>query len=79
MHEGAVCREIMNIVEDSAKANGIARVHEIVLAVGPWAGINEMQLNFYFDILRRDTLLVAESIACILAPFSLATLSTRPP
>ena len=55
MHEGAVCREIMNIVQDSAKANGIARVHEIVLAVGPWAGINEMQLNFYFDILRRGT------------------------
>ena len=23
--------------------------------MGPWAGINEMQLNFYFDILRRDT------------------------
>ena len=55
MHEGAVCREIMNIVEGSAKANGIGKVHEIVLAVGPWAGINEMQLNFYFDILRKGT------------------------
>ena len=55
MHEGAVCREIMDIVESSARANGIQRVHEIVLAVGPWAGINEMQLNFYFDILRKGT------------------------
>lgn len=55
MHEGAVCREIMTIVEGSAKANDIAKVHEIILAVGPWAGINEHQLNFYFDILRKDT------------------------
>ena len=55
MHEGAVCREIMNIVEGSARANGIGKVHEIVLVVGPWAGINEMQLNFYFDILRQGT------------------------
>lgn len=55
MHEGAVCREIMDIVDQSAKANGIAKVHEIVLAVGPWAGINEMQLNFYFEILRKGT------------------------
>lgn len=35
MHEGAVCREVMNIVEGSARANGIGKVHEIVLAVGP--------------------------------------------
>lgn len=55
MHEGAVCREIMDIVDASARANGISRVSEIVLAVGPWAGINEMQLNFYFDILRKGT------------------------
>ena len=55
MHEGAVCREIMGIVEDSARANGITRIHEIVLAVGPWAGIHADQLNFYFDILRRGT------------------------
>lgn len=55
MHEGAVCREILTIVEDSARANGIGKVHEIVLAVGPWAGIHEEQLNFYFDILRKGT------------------------
>lgn len=55
MHEGTVCREIMNIVDASAKANDIQKVHEIILAVGPWAGINEQQLNFYFDILRPGT------------------------
>ena len=55
MHESAVCREIMDIVDRSARDNSIRKVHEIVLAVGPWSGINEMQLNFYFDILRKDT------------------------
>ena len=55
MHEGAVCREIMDIVDRSARENGIRKVHEIVLAVGPWAGIQADQLNFYFDILRKGT------------------------
>jgi Zn finger protein HypA/HybF involved in hydrogenase expression len=55
MHEGAVCREIMDIVDRSARENGIRKVHEIVLAVGPWAGIHTDQLNFYFEILRKGT------------------------
>lgn len=55
MHEGAVCREILDIVDRSARENGIRRVSEIVLAVGPWAGILEEQLNFYFEILRKGT------------------------
>ena len=55
MHEGAVCREIMDIVDRSARENGIRKVHEIVIGVGPWAGIHADQLNFYFDILRRGT------------------------
>ncbi len=55
MHEGAVCREIMDIVSKSAKINDINKVYEIILSVGPYSCIHEGQLNFYFEIMRKDT------------------------
>ena len=48
MHEGSVCREIMNIVSESALQNNISHVYEIILRVGPYSCIHEQQLNFYF-------------------------------
>ncbi len=55
MHEGAVCREIVDIVGAAARDNEIDRVYEIVLSVGPYSCINAAQLNFYFDVVRKGT------------------------
>lgn len=55
MHEGAVCREIVDIIGEAAWQNDIAKVYEIVLAVGPYSCINQSQLNFYFDVIRKGT------------------------
>lgn len=55
MHEGAVCREIVYIVAEAALANDIKNVYEIVITVGDYSCINESQLNFYFDVMKRDT------------------------
>lgn len=55
MHEGAVCREIIDIVGEAAWQNDIQKVYEIVLAVGPYSCINQSQLNFYFDVIRKGT------------------------
>lgn len=55
MHEGTVVREIMNIVDEAAKANDISKVYEIILRVGPYSCLHEHQLNWYFEILRKDT------------------------
>ena len=55
MHEGAVCREIVDIVGQAAWQNDIEKVYEIVLAVGPYSCINQSQLNFYFDVIRKGT------------------------
>ena len=55
MHEGTVVREIMNIVDEAAKANDILNVYEIVLRVGPYSCLHERQLNWYFEILRAGT------------------------
>ena len=55
MHEGTVVREIMSIVDEAAKANDISNVYEIILRVGPYSCLHEQQLNWYFEILRKDT------------------------
>ena len=55
MHEGAVCREIVDIVGQAAWQNDIDKVYEIVLAVGPYSCINQSQLNFYFDVIRKGS------------------------
>ncbi|MBQ5761111.1 MAG: hydrogenase maturation nickel metallochaperone HypA [Clostridia bacterium] len=55
MHEGAVCREIVDIVGAAARDNEIKKVYEIVLSVGPYSCINTAQLNFYFEVIRRGT------------------------
>ena len=55
MHEGAVCREIVNIVTEAAIENDIQNIYEIVISVGPYSCIHEGQLNFYFDVMKKDT------------------------
>lgn len=61
MHEGTLCREIIDIVSHAADINNIERVFEIVLRVGPYSCVHEQQLNFYFDIMSKGTCM-AEAI-----------------
>lgn len=55
MHEGTICREIIDIVGYAANINDIKNVYEIVLRVGPYSCIHNQQLNFYFDIMSKGT------------------------
>ena len=55
MHEGTVVREIISIVGEAAIANDIQKVYEIILKVGPYSCIHEKQLNWYFEIMSKDT------------------------
>lgn len=55
MHEGAVCAEIMDVVSAAAVRNGLKRIDEIMLTVGPYAGLQLDQLNVYFNIARENT------------------------
>lgn len=55
MHEGAICKEIIDVVGASAKANDITKVYEIVLSVGPYSCVHQDQINFYFEIVSKGT------------------------
>jgi len=55
MHEGTICREIVEIISNAAMEHHIQKVYEIILSVGPYSCIHERQLNFYFEIMREGT------------------------
>lgn len=55
MHEGTICREIVDVIDNAARLNDITQVYEIVLTVGPYSCVHEGQLNFYFDIVSKGT------------------------
>ena len=57
MHEGAVCRKIMDIVSEAAIENEINKIYEIVISVGPYSCLHEGQLNFYFDVMKKETIM----------------------
>lgn len=57
MHEGTVCREIVDIVTDAAMENEIQKIYEIVISVGPYSCIHEGQLNFYFDVMKKGSMM----------------------
>ena len=55
MHEATVVREIMHIVSEAAIVNEIEKVYEIILSIGPYSCIHEKQLNWYFEMMSKDT------------------------
>lgn len=55
MHEGAVCREVMDIALRVAQQNQLSRIERIVVAAGPYSCLNEQELNFYFHVAQEGT------------------------
>ncbi len=56
MHEGVVCREVLDIALKTAQENGITKLDLIVLVIGAYSCIHEKELLFYFDMAKIDTI-----------------------
>jgi hydrogenase nickel incorporation protein HypA/HybF len=56
MHEMAVTQSILDIALDHAARNGAARVTSLNLLIGQLSSIVDDSVQFYWDILSRDTL-----------------------
>ena len=55
MHEMAICRNILEIIEDQARAKDFARVRRISVEIGPLAGVEVEALRFGFDVVTRGS------------------------
>ena len=55
MHELAITEEMVKLVADEAAKAGIEKVEKINLIVGKLTGYVNESIQFYFDMLSRDT------------------------
>ncbi|MGC8782192.1 MAG: hydrogenase maturation nickel metallochaperone HypA [Anaerolineae bacterium] len=56
MHELAVTEGILKVVLDAAAQANARRIRAIDLVIGELSGMVDDSIQFYFDILSRDTL-----------------------
>lgn len=61
MHEMALSEGVLQIVQDSARREGFARVRAVWLEIGALAGVDPEAMRFSFDAVTRGT--VAERAA----------------
>ena len=55
MHEMALCRGVVQIIEEQAKAHAYTRVKTVRLEIGPLATVEPDALRFCFDAATRGT------------------------
>jgi hydrogenase nickel incorporation protein HypA/HybF len=55
MHEMSLAEGILDIVEDTARAQGASRVLEITLEIGALAGVEVDALRFCLDAILHDS------------------------
>ena len=56
MHEGTVCREILDIAMEAAKNNDIAKICSITMVKGVNSCVHDGELQFYFNVIKKGTL-----------------------
>jgi len=55
MHEMSLAESILQIVEETAKAEGCSRVKAVCLEIGQLASVEVESLRFCFDVVTRDS------------------------
>ena len=55
MHEMSLADGVLQVIEDSAKANGFTRVKTVWLEIGALAGVEVEAMRFCFDAVVKGT------------------------
>ena len=55
MHEMSLAESVLQIIEDTARAEGYARVKTVWLEIGQLAMVEKESMRFCFDVVTRDS------------------------
>ena len=64
MHEMSLCEGIRRIVEDQARAHGVARITVVLVEIGRFSGVEKPALEFAFDVVMKGS--VAEGARLVM-------------
>ena len=56
MHEMSLAESVLQVIEDSARANGFTRVKTVWLEIGALAGVEAEAMRFCFDMVVKDSI-----------------------
>ena len=68
MHELSLCENVVQVIEDQARAQGFHRVRLVRLEIGRLAGVEIEALRFGFDAVAKDTVVDGASLEIIEVP-----------
>ena len=56
MHEMSLAESVLQIIEDTARAEGYARVKAVWLEIGQLASVEKEAMRFCFEVVTRDSI-----------------------
>lgn len=56
MHEMSIAESVLQIIQDTAQAEGCAKVKAVWLEIGQLAAVEKESLRFCFDAVTRDSI-----------------------
>ena len=68
MHEMALAEEVLQIVQDAARREGVTRVNALWLEIGQLSSVEPEAMRFRFDAVARDSIAADARLEIVLAP-----------
>ncbi|MBI5006189.1 MAG: hydrogenase maturation nickel metallochaperone HypA [Nitrosomonadales bacterium] len=68
MHEMSLAEGVLQIIEDSAKAQNFRRVKTVWLEIGQLAGVEVEAMRFCFDAVMRDSVAQGAKLEIVATP-----------
>jgi len=71
IHEAAIARNIVRIVEEAARSNHLSCVSKIVLEIGQFSGVEVGALDFAFSVFKEGSILETAEFEYLRPPLML--------
>jgi hydrogenase nickel incorporation protein HypA/HybF len=65
MHELSLASDVISLVAEEARKNGVEAIHELSIELGELCGVDAESFRFSLDLLRKGTLLDTSSVRII--------------